>query len=130
MSSPIERYYESIGQLAADFLPDLGGKLLVYAEAEDDVISAGLVYRDRAGSVRFRFAPEELEDEIYSFWEAWKDEPGNEEWRTMWYAVEDGKFRIHLAYPEQIDPTKTGIARRTAVIKEHFGDVAVDYSDP
>ena len=130
MNPPIEHFYESIGQSAADFLPDLGGKLLVYAEAENGVISVGLVYQDQGGSVRFRFAPEELEEEVYSFWEAWKDVPGNEEWRAMWYSLEGGKFQIHLVYPEQIDPTETSIARRTAIIAEQFGDAAVDYSQP
>jgi hypothetical protein len=67
----IERYYQSIGQLAVDLVGSEPAKLLVYAEVEDGVVSASVVHSREPGGVRFRLAPDALQDEIYSFWEAW-----------------------------------------------------------
>jgi hypothetical protein len=126
----VEEYYHDIGQSAANMASDMAGKLLVYAEAEVGVIAADILYVDTSGSVRFRFAPAAMQELIYSFWEAWKRQAGNSEWRTMSYLIHDGQFSIDLAYPDQIDPDEGISDRRPAVINQHFGDAPVDYSRP
>lgn len=130
MARPIEHYYQSIGQLAVDCVGETGPKLLVYAEAEDGVISAGIFHADRSGAIIFKFGPDALLDEIHSFWEDWRAGDERPEWRAMAYVVEDGKLRINLRYPDQIDADESPIARRTAVVRQHFGDGPVDYSRP
>lgn len=130
MGLPIEHYYQSIGQLAVDSVGEISGKLMVYAEAEDGVISASIFYLDPVGIVKFKFGPEDLQDEIYSFWEEWKSSTERTEWRVMAYVVENGKLKINLVYPEQIDEDDSRIQRRTAIVKQHFGDGPIDYSQP
>ena len=129
MSSTIEQLYSEIGQTALGLADELAGRLLVYAEVEDGVISAGVFYANRAGVVRFRFAPKPLQDHIYSLWERWKERPGNREWRAMSYAIDGGKFSIDLTYPDQIGGEDIA-DRRPLVVKKHFGSLNVDYSKP
>ena len=130
MSSTLEQFYPLIGQAALSLAQDINGKLLVYAEVEDGIISADVFYVNQAGLVRFRFSPKAMQELIYSFWERWKQEPGNREWRTMAYVVDGGKFKIDLSYPDQINVDEDVSERRPAVVKKHFGDLKVDYSKP
>jgi hypothetical protein len=127
---PIEHHYQSIGQLAVDLAGGEPAKLLVYAEVEDGVVSASVLHSRVAGGVRFRLAPDELQDEIYSFWEAWAQDPANRDWRIMSYVAEAGKLKIDLLYPDQVDPEESRISRRSAAIRRYFGDAPVDYSSP
>lgn len=130
MSSTIEQMYSEIGHAALDLAEDFGGKFLVYAEVEDGVISADLFYLNNAGTVRFRFSPKPMQDLIYSFWERWKEQQGNREWRTMSYVIDSGKFSIDLAYPDQINKNEDVSDRRPAIIRKYFGNMKVDYSKP
>ncbi len=130
MSSTIEQLYPEIGRAALGLAEGLAGKLLVYAEVEDGVISADVFYVNQAGVVRFRFSPKPMQELIYSFWERWKEQPGNREWRAMSYVIEGGKFKIDLSYPDEINPDEDISERRPTVVKKHFGDMKVDYSKP
>jgi hypothetical protein len=128
--SSIEQMYPEIGQAALDLADGLAGKLLVYAEVEDGVISADVFYLNQSGIVRFRFSPRPMQELIYSFWEQWKEQPGNREWRTMSYVIDAGKFKIDLSYPDEINPDEDISERRPSVVKKYFGDLKVDYSKP
>ena len=130
MNSTIEQLYQEIGLAALDLAEDLAGKLLIYAEVEDGVISADLFYVNQAGVVRFRFCPEDMKDLIYSLWERWQEYPDNREWRVMCYIVDGGKFQIQLTYPDQVKKDEDASDRRPLAIKKYFGDMKVDYSNP
>ncbi len=130
MSLTVEQMYQEIGSAALGVAQDLAGKLIVYSEVEDGVISANIFYENLAGEVRYRFSPKRLEELIYSFWEQWAAAPGNHEWRAMTYVIEGGKFNIDLTYPDQIDPDSDLSERRPLVVKKHFGDMKIDYSQP
>jgi hypothetical protein len=130
MSLTIEQFYQEIGQAARALAEGLAGRLLVYAEIEDGVISADLFYATQSGVVRFRFCPKALQTLLYTFWEQWKAQPGNREWRAMSYVIDGGKFSIDLTYPDQIDPGEDVSDRRPSVVRKYFGDMKVDYSKP
>ncbi|WP_420998491.1 hypothetical protein ACKI2N_032050 [Cupriavidus sp. 30B13] len=126
----VEQLYQDIGLAAIAIAKGLAGKLLLYAEVEDGAVSADMFYESAAGPVQFRFCPENLQQLVYSLWEAWKATPGNKEWRAMSYVVDDGKFNIELQYPDQIDPVEDVSDRRPVVVHKYFGDAKVDYSQP
>lgn len=130
MDAPIESMFQEIGQMAVHSAQGLNGRLLVYAEAQEGVISADLFYVNEIGIVKFRFCSEALRALIYSFWERWREELGNSQWRTMAYVVDDGKIHIDLLYPDQVD-TKQGLPhRRPGAIKKYFGEMKGDYYYP
>jgi hypothetical protein len=126
----IEQMYQEIGQAALSVAEGVAGKVLVYAEVEDGAISCDEFYVDGAGTVQFRLCPKPMKELIYSFWEKWKEQPGNREWRATSYVIEGGKFGIDLKYPDQINPNQSFSERRPLVVKERFGDMKVDYSKP
>ncbi len=130
MSSHVEQSYQDIGQAAMDLADDLVGKLLIYAEVEDGVISADFFYVNQSGRVRFRFCPKAMRELIYSFWQQWQQQPGNREWRSMSYVINGKKFSIDLIYPEQLDASQNTSDRRPEIVKKHFGKMKVDYSKP
>lgn len=131
MNADLESLYQEIGREAFAVATELQGKLLVYAEVEDGVIS-GSVFYDKGVSrtVTFKFCPEGLNDLIYSLWEKWSSHPGNKEWRAMAYLIQDGKFSIDLVYPDQMNPDEGLPERRPRVIQKCFGHVQVDFSKP
>ena len=130
MNSAIEKLYSLIGHAALRQADDLAGKLLVYAEVEEGVISADIFYVNRAGVVRFRFGSSAIQELIYSFWENWKSHPGNTEWRAMSMAIDGTHFNIDLTYPDQLNSQENILERRPELVMRHFGDLRVDYSDP
>jgi hypothetical protein len=126
----VEDLIQEIGQEAVAVAGDeLAGKLLVYAEVEDGVISADLLYKNREGKVRLELGPSPLGDLVYEFWQQWKVQPGNEEWRVMSYVVDgDGKLTIDLTYPEDVDEEDD--EGRDRAVKKYFGNVKLDFDDP
>ena len=129
MKSEIEELYGKIGREACSLAPDLQGRLLVYAEVEAGVVSGSIFYeRGPSRVVTFKFCSQRLQDLIYSLWERWNACPGNEEWRAVEYSIEDEKFRIDFAYPEQMRLDEGLPERRPRVIEKYFGDSGVDYS--
>ncbi len=124
----IQSLYQEIGRESFAVAAEVQGKLLVYAEVEDGVISGSIFYEKGASrSVTFKFLSESLRGLIYSLWEAWSVQPGNAEWRAIAYLIHDGNFSIDLVYPEQISPDESLPERRLRVIHKYFGDVKVDY---
>lgn len=131
MNADIESLYQEIGRESFAVATDLQGKLLVYAEVENGVISGSIFYEKGASrTVTFKFCPESLRDLIYSLWEKWSAQPGNAEWRAMAYLIQDGKFSIDMVYPEQITSDEGLPERRPRMAQKYFGDVKVDYSKP
>jgi hypothetical protein len=137
----VEDLFQEIGREALAVAgDDLAGRLLVYAEVEDRVISADLLYKNREGDVRLVLGPSPLDDLVYELWQRWKAQPGNEEWRVMSYMVDnvdvdnvgkDADMKIHLTYPEDVDEEEAdmGVLRDRAV-KKYFGDVKVIWTEP
>jgi hypothetical protein len=65
---------------------DYSGKMLVYAELDDGVISASLLYENGTpGEATFKFCPSDLQEILISFWENWNDAAGNKTWKVMIY---------------------------------------------
>ena len=128
----IEDLYQEIGHEAVAVADDdLGGRLLVYAEVQDRVISTDLFYWTRKGDVRFVLSPRPLKELVYELWELWKKQPGNEEWRVMSYVVDDnGKLTIDLTYPDDLDEEEGLSDRRPRAVEKYFGDVKVIYPNP
>jgi hypothetical protein len=130
MGAQLEQAYQDIGRIAVANADGLSGKLLVYAEVEEGVISNDLFYENQNGVVRFLIGPPQLRETIYAFWQAWREEPENVEWRTMTYIVDAGKFGVDFRYPEQVNALEDVSDRRPLVVKHHFGNAPVDYSKP
>lgn len=128
----VEDLFQEVGREAVAVAgDDLGGMLLVYAEVEDRVISADLLYKNRKGDVQLVLGPSPLDDIVYELWERWKAEPGNQEWRVMSYIVDKGgKLTIDLIYPDDVDEEEDVTDRRPRAVKKYFGDVKIIRPDP
>lgn len=126
-ANSIEDLYQEIGREAVRVAgKDLAGRLLLYAEAEDGVYYADLLYKNRKGDVRLVLGEDRLGELVYELWERWKHEPGNEAWRVMAYVVDkDGRLTIDLTYPEDVDEEEDETDRRPRAVKKYFGDVRV-----
>lgn len=116
---------QRIALLSREAAHDADGRLLLYAEVEDGVISADLFSQFRGGPVRFRFAPAGLREAIYSDWEAAKDR-----WATYALLVENGRFSLSLQYEDSLKHDEALHDRRPRIVRAHFGDTLVDYSSP
>src|SRR3954471_11727942 len=103
MNLTLEQLHQEIGNAVLAVTQDRDWKLLIYAEVEKGVVSADLFYVTKDRLVRFLFCPEPVKMLVYSFWEQWQKHPGNFEWRVMCYLVNDGRFKVDLAYPDQLD---------------------------
>ncbi|MDB5058730.1 MAG: hypothetical protein JWO59_2202 [Chloroflexi bacterium] len=131
MNPTIEGLYQDNGREALATADDLAGKLLVYAEVDDGVISADMVYAGTAGNtLRFKFCPVSLMGTIETLWSRWREHPDNYEWRAMCYVIESGKFKAQFSYPDEIDPVQDVGDRRSLAVKKHFGEADVDCSAP
>jgi hypothetical protein len=130
MNSKLEQLYQDIGLAAIAVADDLAGKILIYAEVEDGVVSADMFYVNQAGLVRFRFCPKFMKETVYSLWIHWKEQSENKEWRVICYVIEGSKFSIDLTYPDQIKKNEDVSERRPQAIRKYFDDLKVDYSKP
>ncbi len=66
-ATSVEDMFQEIGREALAVAgDDLAGRLLVYAEVEDRVISTNLLYKNRQGDVRLLLSPRPLDDLVYS----------------------------------------------------------------
>jgi hypothetical protein len=131
-ATSVEDLFQEIGREAVAVAgDDLSGRLLVYAEVEDRVISTNLLYKNREGDVRLVLGPRPLDDLVYELWQQWKAKPGNEEWRVMSYLVDaDGKLTIDLTYPDDVDVDEDVSDRRPRAVMRYFGDVKLVFHDP
>jgi len=121
-------FLQAIGNAMLDGTGHAAGKILLYAEVEQGVISADLLWEDAGQRVRFRFAPEPLKNTLYSYWAS--SEFAAARWRTFRCVVYQGRFDVHLSYPDKLVPTEDVSDRRPREIKAVFGDMPVDYSSP
>lgn len=128
MPMPADDPMQRIGRAALAAAHDAGGKVLLYAEAEDGVVSADIFYHRGGEKVRFRFAPSSLKSVIYEFWEAEIDPA--KRWSTMSVVIDSGRFNTSFEYPESLVPGEELHDRRPRVVRAHFGDAPVDYSSP
>jgi hypothetical protein len=130
-TATIETLIQDIGREASQVTGRSLGKFLLYAEVEEGVISADLLYPDTPGGpLRFRFCPESLRQLIRTFWIRWQEQPENQEWRTMSYFVDDGELSIDFGYLDTIHEDQDVIERRSEAVTKYFGAVKIDYSRP
>lgn len=131
-STSVEELLQEVGREAVAVAgDDLAGRLLVYAEIADRVISADVLYKNRKGDVQLVLGPSPLDDIVYELWQRWKAEPGNEEWRAMSYVVDEGgKLTVDLIYPDDLDEEEIVTDRRPRAVKKYFGNVKVIRPDP
>jgi hypothetical protein len=132
MDPSVEGMYEEIGRAAVDVAgADLAGRLLVYAEVEDGVIAADVAYLSaQAGAVRLRAAPAGLRRTVYEFWELWREQPQNREWRVMAYVIDGGRFSIDLSYPDALTADEGLSDRRPRALRKYFGEARIEYFRP
>jgi hypothetical protein len=131
MNPEIERLLDEIGREAAAAAVHLNGKLLVYAEADDGVVSADLFYeKGTTKVVTFKYCPDTLCDLVLNLWEKWRDHPGSQEWGAMAYVLQNRKFTLDLTYRDQMKANEETSDRRPWSVQKHFGDIQVDYSQP
>lgn len=121
---------QQIGDLAIDVCDPNYGKILVYSEIQDGVISADVFFISANHSeVQYRFSSDELSDVIYDFWENGNEELKARSWRAMSYLVQNGKFEIQLIYADQSDEGEDQGERRERIVAKHFPGLSIDYSN-
>lgn len=129
MNQKIESLYQEIGQEACNLAQDLNGKLLVYAELEDGVISPSLFYEKGANKeVIYKFSSDQLINLLDTLWQVWQEQVHENMWSAISYVIGNRKFNIDLTYPEQMEGDEE--FRRDTVIEKCFGKTNVNYSNP
>jgi hypothetical protein len=118
---------QHIAALLQSAAHDSEGKLLLYSEVEDGMISADIFSKLEGEPVRYRFSPTSLKEAIYSYWES---EDASARWATMALVVEHGRFSIDLQYADSLEADEGLEERRPRIVRTHFGDASVDYSSP
>jgi hypothetical protein len=131
-ATSVEDLFQEVGREAVAIAgDDLAGRLLVYAEVEDRVSSADILYKNHQGDARLVLGARPFKELVYKLWEQWKAQPGNEEWRVMSYVVDqNGKLTIDLIYPDDVDSEEDVTDRRPRAVEKYFGDVKVIQPDP
>lgn len=119
--------FQRIGARAIAASHSANGKILLYAEVAEGVISADLFSQSSDEPVRFRFSPPELKALIYEWWEGL---PASERWATMAFSIDGGRFTCSFGYPDVLLAEEHLEDRRPRAVQTHFGDTAVDYSSP
>ena len=118
--------YEEIGRLVArDLREDPEGAFL-YAEGGRGWIEAA-IFKNMGDHLIYRNASDELFDKLGEAWEA--EEP-DKRWAALRYTIANGRFSVAMQYPDELDEDEGPSDRRPRVLKEQFGDLKVDYSDP
>lgn len=128
-TSSIGDFITEIGQRIVEVADDATGNILLHSVVRDGVISAEMFYPIGTDSTIIYRGRHGLENLVYSFWETWKETPGEKEWRIMQYFVIGGeKIDVNFLYPDQVDEGEDLLERRNRTIFKYFGDVNVDYS--
>lgn len=127
----IEPDYERLGPLLADFgqvIADAVGHMpnraYAFVYAGDGWVQ-DKVYVDEGDAVRVYF-PDDETDVLRDIWEAEnaKREPALR-WVYFNYDIENGKFRVHFYYPEEIAPGTNEDDWQAAAVQERFGNKRV-----
>lgn len=120
---------EEIAAFAMSSFANAIGKYLVYVEVEEGVISSDLFFqKESSNSVQFRFASQEIQDIIYSFWESGHGKVLPRSWATMQLVVHHGHFTADFLFPDQVTPNEGVSDRRPRVLAAQFPGLPVDYS--
>jgi hypothetical protein len=135
----MEQLYQDLGHELQSISGDaIEGKILLYAEVEDDVVSVSVYGKKRSSdAVLMRLGSPELEELVYRFWQRWVEEPGNKAWVVMSYLMDGDRFTIDLTYPEQIpqrpdrhpDDFLIPEDYREDEVNKYFGDARIDWSE-
>ncbi|RYF30232.1 MAG: hypothetical protein EOO23_05600 [Comamonadaceae bacterium] len=120
-------HIQQIAALALNAAHTSEGRLLVYSEVDDGVVSADLFSQLQGEPVRYRFSSNDLIAAIYRYWQS---EEVAKRWATMALVIEGGRFTIDFQYAESIRADEALYERRPRVIRSYFGDAIVDYSSP
>ena len=125
-------YYQRIGAAAMAVADTPVRQLLLYSEVQAGVVSADLFWQAPQESlVHFRFAPAELRDLLYEFWERGAGEIAPRSWAAIRFTIDGtGRFAANLTYPDQFKADEGLPDRRPRVIAELFPGAKVDYSRP
>lgn len=125
-------YPEEIGRLIVDLCEDQVTEALLYAEAGEAWVGAS-IFQDAGEKIIYRSPSLYMCDKIMEIWDLADD---HKKWNTMSYVIADGRFKATFeysddAYPQDdAYPEDGSMDRRSRIIKEHYGDKPVDYSDP
>jgi hypothetical protein len=130
MTRSTDERLRAIGAKAVALADDLAGPLLLYAEADENVISADILYLNSRGDVRLKFCTPALRHEVYNFWQDFQELPGSFVWHTMQLVVSEGKLTVEYLRPDEVDLDLDVSDRRPDVIRKHFGSAPVDSSRP
>lgn len=88
------------------------------------------VFKDEGDVVRW-YDPNDdyLSDLLFEAWYLEPDGP-NMRWSVLEYAIVDGKFRVSMKYPEEVNVDIVDSERRQTALRARFGDKPVVYPPP
>lgn len=88
------------------------------------------VFKDEGDVVRW-YDPKDdyLSDLLFEAWYLEPDGP-NMRWSVLEYAIVDGKFRVSMKYPEEVNVDIVDSERRQTALRARFGDKPVVYPPP
>lgn len=119
-----QRYIDEIASLlAVDTEYPLDGTLL-YVTAWDDHVSPA-IFKSAGNHIMYRDPDMNLL--ANKVWDFWKSQTGDVRWCEMEYLIQDGKFTLSYAYPDEIDPDERSFDRRDRIVAKYFGDRPILY---
>lgn len=118
--------YGEIGALLARDIREDPEGVFLYAEGGDGWIAPSL-FKRVGDHIVYRDPSEELCDKLE---EAWETEEPDKRWAALRFEIANDRFSFSMQYPDDLDPQESTSERRDRILKEHFGDFEVDYSDP
>jgi hypothetical protein len=127
MNAKIDEIINDIGNLILDTADIKFDKAWLYVEAEEGAIAPDLFYRTIDNRYVYRFADNALVNKVYELYTELRslDKP----WTTFSYTLgQDNKFSIDFGYDDIKPDDDDSDARKDLWIKEHLGDVEINYS--
>jgi hypothetical protein len=130
VATDLESLYQSIGRAIVACAADATGRVVYTAQCHDGTIGSAL-YFDVGGTVRMKFASDQLDNDTIELWDLARKTEARGEWRRLIFVIDGSKFAIRLLYPDEVDSDETPPDKRqAALIFEHFGATEWDDSDP
>jgi hypothetical protein len=127
MNAKMDELINDIGNLIMDTADVEFSQALLYVEAEEGAIAPDLFYRTLDNKYVYRFADNELVNKVYDLYTEFQS-TGKQPWTTFSYALgQDNKFSIDFGYDDIKPDDENCEARKALWIKEHLGDVEIDY---
>lgn len=128
MNAKIDEMINDIGNLILETADIKFDKAWLYVEAEEGAIAPDLFYRTIDNRYVYRFADNALVNKVYELYTELRslDKP----WTTFSYTLgQDNKFSIDFGYDDIKPDDDDSDARKDLWIKEHLGDVEINYSE-